>query len=204
MRCRYCHNPGLVLPSNENNSFTEDDIFELLKKRKHLIEGVTISGGEPTLNRDLDEFIAKIKLLGFAVKLDTNGLKPEVIAHLISGNLLDYVAVDVKTSPDKYRNLTGKDVNFSTIVDTINILRESGIKYEVRTTCVPDYVTIEDFHAIKESIGYVHRYQLQQFVPDHNLIDNNLRSLQPYPVKVLFEFQKFVQTFSDNCEIRGI
>ena len=203
LRCRYCHNPGLVLPGNEGIAFTEEEVFDLLKKRKNIIEGLTITGGEPTLNDDLGIFIEKIKALGFPVKLDTNGLKPDVIADLADRELIDYVAVDIKTSPDKYRTLTGKEINFSLIVETINILREHGIKHELRTTCVPEYVTRDDFCAIKESIGFVNKYALQQFVTDNCLIDNKLRSIQPYPLRVLNEFRDYVLTFAEVCEIRG-
>jgi pyruvate formate lyase activating enzyme len=204
LRCRYCHNPSLVLPGNDENAFTEDEIFELLIKRKNLIEGVTITGGEPTLNSDLDRFMRKIKNLGLDVKLDTNGLKPDMVASLLEQGLVDYIALDIKTSPDKYKTLTGKDVDFRVITATVNIIRESGVAYEMRTTCVPEYVTIDDFHAIRESIGYVDRYNLQQYVAEQNLIDSSFRSIQPYPVKVLYQFRDVVLTFAGECEIRGI
>ena len=204
LRCRYCHNPSLVIPGQDEHTFSEDDVLDLLKKRKNIIEGLAISGGEPTLNEDLGSFIEKVKELSIDVKLDTNGLNPSMIADLLNRELLDYVALDVKTSPDKYSDLTGRDINFSTIVQSINALRESGVDFEIRTTCIPGFVTIDDFHAIKETIGYVPRYALQQFVADNDLVDNNLRKVQPYPVKILYDFKKFVETFTDVCEIRGV
>jgi len=204
LRCRYCHNPALVLPGDDSGAFSEEEILDLLRKRKNIIEGLTITGGEPTLNDDLGDFMEKIKALGLEVKLDTNGLRPDVISDLAGKKLIDYVAVDIKTSPDKYRQLTGKEVRFSLILETINILRDHGIQHELRTTCVPEYVTGEDFRAIKESIGYVDKYALQQFVTDNCLIDNKLKSLQPYPLQKLHEFRDFILTFAGSCEIRGV
>lgn len=204
LRCRYCHNPDLVLGDDNEQSFSEEEVLALLTKRKHLIDGLTISGGEPTLNRDLDQFIEKVKAIPMAVKLDTNGCAPDVLENLISRGLLDYVAIDIKTSPYKYDDLTGRKIDFSQICRSIDILRNSSIDYEVRTTCIPGYVTMDDFRAIKESVGRVKKYALQQFVTDNCLIDTRLQDISPYPVKVLHEFKEFVETFSDTSEIRGI
>lgn len=204
LKCRYCHNPGLVLGDDSECQFSEEEVLALLIKRKHLIEGLTISGGEPTLQKDLDLFIEKVKSIPLAVKLDTNGCAPDVLDNLISRGLLDYVAIDIKTSPYKYNELTGREIDFPQIRRSIDILRNSGIDYEVRTTCIPGYVTMDDFRAIKESVGHVKKYALQQFVNENCLIDARLQEISPYPVKVLLEFKQFVETFTDYCEIRGI
>lgn len=204
LRCRYCHNPELVLGNDNEQILSEEEVLGQLEKRKHLIEGLTITGGEPTLQKDLGQFIEKVKAIPLAVKLDTNGCAPDVLDNLISRALLDYVAIDIKTSPQKYNELTGREIDFAQIRYSIDLLRKSGIDYEIRTTCIPGYVTMEDFHAIKESVGHVKKYALQQFVNENCLIDERLQDLQPYPVKLLHTFKEFVETFADKCEIRGI
>jgi pyruvate formate lyase activating enzyme len=201
--CKYCHNPGLVLGKGDNNSISETEVIDFLAGRKNLIEGLTISGGEPTLEKDIDSFIEKVRALPLAVKLDTNGLNPSVLDRLVRKNLINYAAIDIKTSPEKYRDLTGKEVDFSLILESINILRQSPIDYELRTTCVPKFVTMDDFMIIKETVGFVKNYYLQQFVADSDLIDHSCKNIQPYPMKVLKEFRDFVQSFSEVCEIRG-
>ncbi len=146
LRCRYCQNPDLALDSKELPEISEIEILEFLKKRASLIDGVTISGGEPTLSKNLIPLLKKIKEFELNIKLDSNGFFPELIGKCIDAELVDYVAIDVKTSPGKYNELTGRDVDFSKIVDTFNILKNSSIVYEARTVCIPDYVTAKDLH----------------------------------------------------------
>ncbi|HQL81024.1 MAG TPA: anaerobic ribonucleoside-triphosphate reductase activating protein, partial [Spirochaetota bacterium] len=163
MRCRFCHNPDLACNWQDLELSSNEEALDIISRRKKVIDGVTISGGEPTLSKNIDSFIRQIKSLGLAVKLDSNGLKPDVISRLIGQNLVDYVAVDIKTSPEKYRSLTDSEADFASIVQCINILKKSGIDYEVRTTCVPGYVTLEDLAGIRDAIGRVRAYHLQQF-----------------------------------------
>jgi len=144
-----------------------------------------------------------VKDFGLEVKLDSNGLRPAVLRGLFDRRLVDYCAIDIKTSPEKYSELTGVDVDFNDLLDTVHLLRESGIDYEVRTTCIPDFVTIDDLKSIKNSVGHVKKYYLQQFQSNVQLMDKSWESITIYPVKILNEFREFVQTFSDICEIRG-
>jgi len=204
LRCRYCHNPDLAGNWQEMPHSSNEDTLDLLRKRKNLIDGVTISGGEPTLSKDLFSFVEKIKELQLAVKLDSNGLQPEVLKDLTAGGLLDYAAIDIKTSPEKYRVLTDSDVDFSRIARSIDILRDSGIDYEVRTTCVPAYVTMEDLAGIRDAIGRVKKYFLQQFQREARLMDRSWEVIEPYPAETLRQFREFILTFADRCEIRGI
>jgi pyruvate formate lyase activating enzyme len=204
LRCRYCHNPDLAGNWQDMAHSTDEEAIDLLRKRKNLIDGVTISGGEPTLSKDLFSFVEKIKELQLAVKLDSNGLQPEVLKDLIAGGLLDYAAIDIKTSPEKYQHLTDSDVDFSRISRSIDILRESGIDYEVRTTCVPAYVTMGDLASIRDAIGRVKKYFLQQFQREARLLDRSWEVIEPYPVETLRQFREFILTFADRCEIRGI
>jgi len=116
MRCRFCHNPDLACNWQDLELSSNEEALDIISRRKKVIDGVTISGGEPTLSKNIDSFIRQIKSLGLAVKLDSNGLKPDVISRLIGQNLVDYVAVDIKTSPEKYRSLTDSEADFASIV----------------------------------------------------------------------------------------
>ena len=156
------------------------------------------------MDRGLIPFLQQIRTLGLSIKLDTNGLFPRVVSECIKENLVDYVAVDVKTSPEKFSSLTGKDISFSDILCTIDILENSAIDHEIRTTCVPGFVTIEDIKIIGESTGRVKKYFLQQFVNTALLLDSSIKKLPPYPVVYLYDLQKEVLKFSDFCLIRGI
>jgi len=204
LRCRNCHNPKLAENSRDLDLFGNSEILDVLNSRKNLIDGVTITGGEPTLSKNLLPFIERVKNLPLQVKLDSNGLRPDVIRQLTGRGLLDYVAIDIKTSPQKYNDLTRNTVDFSTILRTINILKESGTDFELRTTCIPGYVTLDDLRIIKDLVGAVEKYFLQQFISSSSLIDESMEHIQPYPVKVLQEFRDFICTFSNQCEIRGI
>lgn len=204
MRCRFCHNPDLACNWQDLELSSNEEALDIISRRKKVIDGVTISGGEPTLSKNIDSFIRQIKSLGLAVKLDSNGLKPDVISRLIGQNLVDYVAVDIKTSPEKYRSLTDSEADFASIVQCINILKKSGIDYEVRTTCVPGYVTIEDLAGIRDAIGRVRAYYLQQFQCNAHLLDPLWETIRPYPRETLLAFRDFVLTFADRCELRGL
>ena len=147
-RCPFCHNSDLVIGGNNANIIDEQVIFDYLDKRKGLIDGVCISGGEPLLQKDLELFIRKIKEKGYKVKLDTNGSKPKLLKNLIDNNLLDYVAMDVKNTSNKYALTTGVKTNIEDIKESIDILKNSKIDYEFRTTIVKELHTIEDIKEI--------------------------------------------------------
>ena len=203
LNCRYCYNPELVNNSKELETLKVPDILAFLKKRHKLIESVVISGGEPTLLKNIDKFTESIKSIPLAVKIDTNGLKPDVIETLLEKRLVDYIAVDIKTSPEKYESLTRKDVDFSLIKKTIDIVKNSGIDYEIRTTCIPEYITLDDFKCIKKELVSVKKYFLQQFV-NKVTMDPAMKAKRPYPVQVLNSFKEFVETFAEHCELRGV
>jgi pyruvate formate lyase activating enzyme len=173
LMCGFCHNPDLVRNSPELTRISNDEALTFLTKRRRLIDGVTLSGGEPTLAKSFVPFISDIKTLSLQVKLDTNGLNPNVVENCIHEGLLDYVALDIKTSPSKYRQITGVQVDFSRILATLAILKTSGIDYELRTTCVPGYAEPDDFREIIQSVGNVKRYFLQQFISRVPLLDES-------------------------------
>jgi pyruvate formate lyase activating enzyme len=201
--CGYCHNPDLVRGSNYLKSYSETEILEFLKSRTSLVDGVVITGGEPTLQKEIESFIQSIKKIPLYVKIDTNGSNPALIERLLEKSLLDYIAIDIKSSPDKYEIATGVKADTAAIKETVELIKHSGINYELRTTCVPSFVELNDFIKIKEWIGQVKRYYLQQFVNKETL-DASLKELNPYPADVLNEFKEVVKMFADVCEVRGL
>ncbi len=172
-RCGYCHNPEFVLPERicaMKEAFVDEEaFFVFLKKRVGLLEGVVISGGEPTLQADLPKFIARIKELGFKIKLDTNGSRPEDVRKLISLSLLDYIAMDIKTSLARYDELMEPFVKAEAINETVELLKKSGIPYEFRTTFIEELHDDETLGAMIPLISGAERYFLQSFRPGHVL-----------------------------------
>lgn len=203
LRCGYCHNPDLVCNSCNLESYSNQEAISMMEQRKDLIDGISITGGEPTISKNIESFIGSIKKLSLPVKLDTNGLNPVVVKNLIDRKYVDYIAIDVKTSPEKYEFLTGIEVNFKNIVETIDIVRDSEIEYELRTTCIPYYVTLDDFKSIRNAIGPVKKYYLQQFV-NRKTLDKSFLDVIPYPKEMLYYFKHYIESFADVCEIRGI
>ena len=199
-RCGFCHNAMLVTEENSDN-ISEDDFFAFLRKRQGILDGVCISGGEPTLQKDLPEFIGKIKDMGYSVKLDTNGSKPEVLRKLISENLVDYVAMDIKNSPGKYSLTCSCEVDMVPIKESVSIIMESGINHEFRTTTVRELHSAEDFAEIAEWLKGDSKYFLQQFVDSGNLIGENLSPLSKDEITTLADS---IRNKLPNVTIRGI
>ncbi len=204
LRCGYCHNPDLALNSQDLPLTSNEEALALITKRKNVLDGITLTGGEPTLSDNIDSFLELVKEMGMAVKLDSNGLRPRVLERLIARRLIDYAAIDIKTSPEKYSKMTGREVDFNLIVESIDILRSGGCEYEVRTTCVPNFVTGDDIEKIGDSIGRVTNYNLQQFQRDIGLLDPTLERIDPYPAETLIRFRDMVLNFADRCVIRGM
>lgn len=165
-RCPFCHNGGIVLEPLSQGRYEEAEIFAFLEKRKNILKGVCITGGEPTLQEDLPEFLMRVKELGYQVKLDTNGCAPEVLKGLLDKGLLNYVAMDIKNCPEKYAMSVGMDKQWSgmgQIERSVSILKTSGIDYEFRTTVVKELHTREDLLKIAAWIKGCPRYFLQQY-----------------------------------------
>ena len=169
-RCPFCHNATLVLSPGECERISEEELLEFLKSRKGKLTGVCITGGEPTLYPTLKDLIKKIKDMSFSVKLDTNGTNPTLLSELIEERLIDYVAMDIKNSPDKYPLTVGADVDMNKINRSIDILLSEKVDYEFRTTVVRELHSYEDFHAISEWIKGAKRYFLQTFEDSGDLI----------------------------------
>jgi len=162
--CPYCHNPDLVRSTSTcQTTINSDEIVKFLAERRRFLDGVVISGGEPTLQHDLVDFCKKIKHLGFPVKLDTNGSRPQVLHYLIKESLIDYVAMDLKTDPVLYKSFIKPDYQSDPIFSSVDIIMQSGIDYEFRTTCVKPMVTPETIVNISRRIQGASRYALQRF-----------------------------------------
>ena len=176
-RCPFCHNASLVTHIDNTNTFSEDEILDYLKKRAGIIDGVCITGGEPLLQPDLEEFIIKIKNLGLAVKLDTNGSSPEKLISLVEKGLLDYVAMDIKNCKDKYSLTAGVDINISDIEKSVSFLLENHVPYEFRTTVVDGMHTPEDSVSIASWISGAEKYFLQNFVDSGDILGEKMAPL---------------------------
>jgi len=162
--CPYCHNPDLVAgQSTCPNNLDTTAVYGFLDQRRDFLDGVVVSGGEPTLQPDLVDLCRKIKDFGFPVKLDTNGSRPRVLQHLIEADLVDYVAMDLKTDPVLYRSFIKPDCRPGPIVDSIELIMESGVDYEFRTTCVKPIVTFRTIENILHLIAGARLYALQRF-----------------------------------------
>ena len=198
--CPFCHNKDLAL-SSVDTFIPFEEILAFLKTRVNKIQGVCISGGEPTLMPDLIDKIKAIKALGFQIKLDTNGYRPDVLEELINLNLIDYVAMDVKNTLEKYELTTGLvNINTDKILKSINLLKEERVDYEFRTTLVNEFHNIEDIKKIATLLKGAKRYFLQKYVKNANCINKNLT---PVPYHEVKEFEKKLKTNIEFVGLRG-
>ena len=168
LRCPFCHNASLVR-GGDGNFLTEDEVLSFLGKRKGVLDGVCITGGAPLINEDIGAFTEKIRAVGYAVKLDTNGTFPDRLEALISGGLIDYIAMDIKSSPDSYDTLCGVGVDIEKIKSSVALIKSSGIPHEFRTTAVKGLHTPEDFEKIGKWLDG-EPYYLQAFVDSGDIL----------------------------------
>ncbi len=201
--CPFCHNPQLV--ANETELIDETVVLNYMRENNDFLTGAVISGGEPTLHNDLYVFLKEIKKLGLEVKLDTNGSRPDVLDDLIGAKMVDYVAMDVKAplNKEKYSIAAGVDVDVEKISESIRIIKESGVKYEFRTTAYPEAVSVDDIKEIAESLRGAERYCIQQFRPDLTMSAEASKT-KPYPVKTLREMYDGAKPFVKKVVMRGI
>lgn len=201
-RCPFCHNALLVLDLDENYTIPEEEVLAFLKKRQGLLDGVCVTGGEPLINKNIGDFLSKVKELGFKIKLDTNGTNPALLKELVSQNLVDYVAVDIKNSPEKYAETVGlKSFDMSTINETVNFLMTGCVDYEFRTTVTKQFHTEKSMEEAARFIRGAKRYFLQNFVDSGNLIGSGITGQSKEEMeKLLAVVKKYVP---DSC-LRGI
>lgn len=176
-RCPFCHNGDLVLNHELFESYSEDYVFSYLKKRQGLLDGVVVTGGEPTLYRDLPDYIRKIKALGYDVKLDTNGTNPEMLLEIIERHLIDYVAVDVKSSKEGYAKATGLKSFPEKVAQTVELLKTNVIDYEFRTTLVDELINEKDIIEIAEWLKSCKVLFLQRFIEREGCIEKGLHEV---------------------------
>jgi pyruvate formate lyase activating enzyme len=201
-RCPFCYNKNLALGTAE--LFPQDEILSFLSKRKALLEGVVISGGEPLLHDDIIDFIKRIRDLRLLVKIDTNGAFPERLSELLEQQLLDYVAMDVKAPKKKYPELTGVDTDLTKIEASIDLLKTKAPAYEFKTTFIPGLLTKEDIIEIAQWLKGADTYFLQQFKIKTPLLSPTLETIMPYPREYLVETLKEIQPFFKRCKVRGV
>ena len=197
-RCPFCHNAGLMEMSDPDINIEE--ILSYFDKRKGVITAVCVSGGEPTLHHDLPDFISKLKAKGLLVKLDTNGTNLPMLKHLVDNNLIDYIAMDIKNSPDRYPLTSGSN-NFDNLDEVVEYIMSCGVDYEFRTTVVKELHTIEDIKNIGKIIKGAKKYFIQQFIDSGDLICGGL---SPLDTEVLVQMKQFSESFVEKAEIRGV
>ena len=201
-RCPFCHNASLVTHINDSEHFDEEYVLDYLNKRKDILDGVCITGGEPLLHDELECFIKKIKDLGYLVKLDTNGYSPDRLIKLVNDELIDYVAMDIKNSKEKYPLSSGiADLDVSRIEKSVAFLLENRVNYEFRTTVVKELHTLNDIESIAKWISGAPRYFLQNFIDTGDLISDNMSSVDTQTIKIM---QDIASKYVKNVETRGI
>lgn len=202
-KCPFCHNASLVVRADEQKPYANAEILAFLKKRAGVLDGVAITGGEPTLMPGLHDFIKEIKDLGYAVKLDTNGTRPDVIKKLVEDKLVDYVAMDIKNHPAKYAYTAGLADNYdlTSIIESKNYLMEGNVDFEFRTTVAKPFHTEEDFYLIGEWIKGNEKYFLQQFKDSGDIIGKEISS---YNESEMENFLNVLLPFVPNAQLRGV
>ncbi len=206
-RCPFCQNPDLVLDSRSLPSTGEKEVIDHLLSKRKWLDGLVITGGEPMLEKDLPNFLSKIKKEGFLVEIETNGTNPGMLRDLVKRSLVDYLALDIKApfEWEKYRKVAGivDDNLFGKVKESVKILLSSNIDYELRTTVVPGLVDQEDLISIARSFESVKKYVLQQFVPKITL-DKQYEKIKPYSKDKLEEMKEKIADYVEFCEIRGV
>ncbi|MBE6698125.1 MAG: anaerobic ribonucleoside-triphosphate reductase activating protein [Ruminococcaceae bacterium] len=202
MRCPFCHNASLVLRPGENPAFFEEEIYAFLKKRQGVLDGVAITGGEPLLQHGLEDFILRVRELGFAVKLDTNGSYPDRLSALIDKGLLDYIAMDIKNSREKYAQTVGVP-HFDTapIEQSIALLRSSGVPFEFRTTVVRELHSALDIEDMGVWLAGDHLHYLQGFIDSGDLIRGPLSG---YDKNQMQDLVNVLKAYVPKAQLRGV
>ena len=201
-RCPFCHNAALVTHIDPEENISREEVLAFLRKRAGILDGVCITGGEPLLAPDLEAFIREIKALGYEVKLDTNGSNAEKLKHLVKAGIIDYVAMDIKNSPEKYGMTIGiEGYEMSNVMQSAAFLMEGHVPYEFRTTVVREFHKREDFEAIGQWLEGADRYYLQSFVDSGDLIQPGLRG---YTKEIMEQALGIVRQYIPASDLRGM
>lgn len=200
-RCPFCHNGALVVGNVKAQEIDIQGVFDYLKKRKGLVDAVCVTGGEPTMHKDLPDFLREVRSLGYATKLDTNGTNPQMLDYLIAKGLVDYVAMDIKNSVSKYPQTIGTDgVNIADILKSVEILKNSGIDCEFRTTIIDEFHTADDMREIAEWISGAKRYYMQKYKDNEGCISHGYSEVSRQKAD---EFVKIFEGKVGSVGLRG-
>lgn len=200
-RCPFCHNSSLVLDYQTLLKIDEQEVLAYLEKRKGLLDGICVSGGEPTLQKDLSAFLEKVKKLGYSIKLDTNGTNPNTVKSLKENGLVDYFAMDIKNSKEDYAKIIGFDSYDTTNVEkTVELFLGGDYDYEFRTTLIKEYHPIENIKAIGEWIKGAKKYFLQKYIDSDTCI---LGGLSPVSESVAKDYVTLLKNYIPNTNLRG-
>ncbi len=201
-RCPFCHNASLVTHIQDGRETTQEEVFAFLKKRRGILDGVCVTGGEPLLHKDIEELLREIKELGFSVKLDTNGSFPDRLKGLVEEGLVDYIAMDIKNAKENYGRTIGiEDYDVSDVARSVQYLLEGNVPYELRTTVVREFHQRADLEAIGRWIEGAEHYYLQQFVDSGDLIQPGLRG---YDWDIMEQALGTVKKYVKAAELRGL
>ncbi|MDY0267578.1 anaerobic ribonucleoside-triphosphate reductase activating protein [Trichloromonas sp.] len=203
LSCPFCHNSTLVLDPEQYPDYPLEDLLAELCERRNFIDGVVVSGGEPTLDRDLPLLLREVKALGLEVKLDSNGLAPAVLERLLAEGLVDYLALDLKTAPERYGELHRAPVDPDALRRSISVLLASTVPYEIRTTCVPKLVEEPDFSPMGKAIVGARHWVLQQYIPRYALAEE-WRAIRPHSPERLAEFARVAEGYVERVSLRGL
>lgn len=198
-RCPYCHNPELV--DETADEIEIEEIFKFLEERKPLLDGVVITGGEPTMHDDLLDVMTHIKKLGYLLKLDSNGTRPEILKEAVRRKLVDYIAMDIKAPLESYSQQVARPVNTEAIKESIAFIMNSGVEYEFRTTVVKSLLNEEDIEAIAKSIQGAKKYYLQKFIPT-KILNPQLKRKVSYTNEEFQKLQEKINPYVHYCGIR--
>ncbi|MGC4019477.1 MAG: anaerobic ribonucleoside-triphosphate reductase activating protein [Muricomes sp.] len=201
-RCPFCHNASLVTHVDSENIVPEEQVLEFLEKRRGVLDGLCVSGGEPLLQPDIESFLVKVKNLGYDVKLDTNGSNVALLKRLAEQKLIDYVAMDIKNAPNKYGESIGiEGYHLENILQSVDFLLSGAVPYEFRTTVVRELHKREDFAVIGRWLRGAEKYYLQKFVDSGDLIQPGLRG---YTKDIMDQALEIVRRNVPNAELRGV
>ncbi|MFA5310284.1 MAG: anaerobic ribonucleoside-triphosphate reductase activating protein [Candidatus Paceibacterota bacterium] len=206
-RCPFCYSKELVLPEEikKQPEISETEFFNFLEEKRGLLEGCVLCGGEPTIyGEELVSFAKKIKSKGFVIKLDTNGTDPKIIKRLIDEKTVDYIAMDIKAplNKEKYSSAAGTNVDIEKIKESVELIKNSGIDYEFRTTVVPGIHSKEDIIQMAKDISPAKKYFLQGFRGEKGVIDEKLNNVRPFPDEFLKEIEGEIKSYFDVFKIR--
>lgn len=199
LRCPFCHNGGLVRTPMEHGNMT-DAVLDYLSRRRGILDGVCLTGGEPLLQPDLEDFLFRLHEMGFLVKLDTNGALPKRLSRVLDAGLVDYVAMDVKSSPEGYGRATGSDISPEVFAESMDLIRGSGIPYEFRTTAVKGIHEVNDFCEIGKWLRAEDPYFIQTFVDSGNLLGSGCSAFDEEEMQTIL---LAVKPYLPRAELRG-